>query len=540
MRFHVGQRVPSLVALLAVFCLAIVFSLRYAPPAKIHTDSGGFLYGGWQLLQGKLPYVDFWDHKPPAVFLFNAIGLSLGAGYWGVWAFETLLFASSLTFFSAAVKKRFGVFASAIAAIVLVFGARNRFFLMSGNFTESYAVCFSMFILAGLLWQSRHVAVWFMMGMAGATIFFTKQSCIAVPFAVGVTLGWMALAKNSGEARRACVAYFSGALTLLTIGILLMAAFGILPEFWDTNFVFNRVYVVERNVRLSRGILRRICLELYMYDPTGVLHLSFFVLMATSLRLLLRRTLASPPKTLGLEPTILLALVLEFFFASLPFRFHPHYFIGTFPLIALGVAIWYDTVRRLVAKLPLPETAKYIRVTVVTCMACLAIPAFSGPLSIWTTPDFIRDALLHRYATHDPELFNYLATKNASSPLLMWGSGVCWNFIAQRPSPSRYSFLAPLVHPGYGQADRFQEFLRDLKAHPDTIIVDTMTGTINALEKKDTLVEDEEQDLCRPIPTDLMEQLRAYVSKEYRVDVVFSKMAWYDRWVAYVPRKMGK
>ena len=39
------------------------------------TDNGVFLYGGQQLLAGKTPYLDFWDHKGPLIYFINAIGL---------------------------------------------------------------------------------------------------------------------------------------------------------------------------------------------------------------------------------------------------------------------------------------------------------------------------------------------------------------------------------------------------------------------------------------------------------------------------------
>ena len=57
-------------------------------------DNGVFLYGGQQILLGKIPYLDFWDHKGPLIHYINALGLYLGNGYrWGVWGIEFIFLA---------------------------------------------------------------------------------------------------------------------------------------------------------------------------------------------------------------------------------------------------------------------------------------------------------------------------------------------------------------------------------------------------------------------------------------------------------------
>ncbi len=40
-------------------------------------DSGVFLYVGWRLLNGDIPYRDVWDHKPPLIYFVDALGIAL-------------------------------------------------------------------------------------------------------------------------------------------------------------------------------------------------------------------------------------------------------------------------------------------------------------------------------------------------------------------------------------------------------------------------------------------------------------------------------
>ncbi len=65
--------------------------LSVAPPFRgvPGRDSGVFLYVASMLLRGKLPYRDVWDHKPPAIYYLDALGLALGGrSTWGVWAIQ--------------------------------------------------------------------------------------------------------------------------------------------------------------------------------------------------------------------------------------------------------------------------------------------------------------------------------------------------------------------------------------------------------------------------------------------------------------------
>ena len=531
----IKSRLVSAGALALVLAAATVLSLRYMPPTWIGADSGGFLYGGWQLLEGKLPYVDFWDHKPPATFLLNAAGLSLGAGAWGVWLVETVLFAGSLGLFSMAIARKFGPCASAIGVVVLLFSARNGFFFQGGNFSEGYSLCFSTAILAGLLFQPRHWFAWFLMGVAGGIIGFTKQSCTAVPLAAAVTLLGAAFAGKTSEAKRYCIAFLSGGLSVVVVAILAMASLGILHEFWDTNFVFSRIYIAEAAHGLD--LLHRFNHQISAYGERGVFNVSVFVFIGTMLRMFLRRRANDSPVGMLVEPTVLLALIIEFWFISMPYRFYGHYFLGLFPLLATGFALWYDTLVGFVSELkPASRVRNVGAVGLGTLMAFLM---FSGPLSIFGYPGILLYAVTARGAPEDQEVLQYLTTADPSSPLLMWGHETKWNFISRRASPSRYSFIAPLVRPAYQQEARLQELLRDLRAHPDTIIIDSLSRSVNGLGTNESLSDATDQtgndgppDPLRPLPRGVIDQLRTYVSREYQVDKVFS-----NKWVAYTPRR---
>ncbi|MCX6069001.1 MAG: hypothetical protein NT121_25185 [Chloroflexi bacterium] len=78
-------------ALELLLLLAIVFAvlLPFSPvnsqsvPSR---DSGVFLYTGWRVLHGEIPYLQLWDHKPPVIYYLDALGLLLTPeSIWGIW-----------------------------------------------------------------------------------------------------------------------------------------------------------------------------------------------------------------------------------------------------------------------------------------------------------------------------------------------------------------------------------------------------------------------------------------------------------------------
>jgi hypothetical protein len=82
-------------------------------------DPGVFLYVGWRILNGEVPYKDVWDHKPPVIYYLNALGLALTENSrWGVWIIEFIfLFLAAMVGFRL-LKKHFGFYPSIISQLL--------------------------------------------------------------------------------------------------------------------------------------------------------------------------------------------------------------------------------------------------------------------------------------------------------------------------------------------------------------------------------------------------------------------------------------
>lgn len=144
--FSVRSQKMIRIALLCLLAVAVTFLLVTSFIRPIAQDEGVFLTIGNSLASGKVPYSDFFDHKPPGIYyLFSLIALTFGKN---ILVFRVVLllanlFSALLVFFIAIkIKKGTEVFAALLFLISLIFFEGNYlvaepflvFFLLLGLF----------------------------------------------------------------------------------------------------------------------------------------------------------------------------------------------------------------------------------------------------------------------------------------------------------------------------------------------------------------------------------------------------------------------
>jgi hypothetical protein len=118
---HLFLTLGLFAAVLGFLCVLFYgTSVSYLYPAfsydPVDVDGNFFMFTGTQVLAGKIPYLDFFDHKGVLVFYFNALGMAMG-GRNGV-IFLNFLFVSLGYFF--------------LLLTVHYLGYRGKAFLFSG------------------------------------------------------------------------------------------------------------------------------------------------------------------------------------------------------------------------------------------------------------------------------------------------------------------------------------------------------------------------------------------------------------------------
>lgn len=475
-------------------------------------DSGVFHYAGKCMLAGQKPYVDFWDHKPPVIYLLNAGGLALGFDRWGVWLIETLLFALSSATLFAALRKPLALPAALAGMAAAMLTLRCGTYFLGGNLTESYVSSFQMFLLAGLVGNSSRLWSWIGMGVCAGLIAFTKQSCVVLPVAGGMALLTAALVRRCRRNWSVLGSYLLGGCATAAAIAAWMFWAGILKEFWDCNFVFNRVYVEAGGFPDAPGKRQGALAILWgmgMFAPAGAA-------MLGCLLCVIRGSQRNFPRLAA--GVVLASIPLELAAISLPGTFYGHYFLSLFPMVGVGIALLVEAaLGRHSFRSGLAGWRWVLASAIVTLPLVKPLGLLPEKFKTLRTPSADIDAAMRDYLCVD-----------AGRPLLVWGAETRWNFLSRRLAPSRYVYNYPLCYPKYDQAKRFAEFLDALRRHPDTLIVDADALTHNSLRGR---LPNPAPTVAPEIPPELMAKLREHLAEKYQPDRVFA-----NGWVAYRPK----
>ena len=129
--------------------LLLLFQSTFAPRAGKAPllDSSVYMYTGWMMKQGFLPYLNVWDNKGPVFYLMEMLGIS--GGTLTLWLFEGLLLFIAFVFcykmFKLYVNKNIAIVSTLFLLLSMVF-VFDR-----GNLVEEFALpfCFiALYILA--------------------------------------------------------------------------------------------------------------------------------------------------------------------------------------------------------------------------------------------------------------------------------------------------------------------------------------------------------------------------------------------------------
>jgi 4-amino-4-deoxy-L-arabinose transferase-like glycosyltransferase len=237
-------------------------SINYISAAKADYDSGVFVSSGYFLLEGKVLYKDFWDHKPPMVHFLNAAALSLGGRsinsvrmmerYFAVFGGAAFFFVVYLLF-----KNMWLSFFSSIFYLMHFF---RPSVLEGGNLAEEYG---AVFVMGGILFailsnetKRFSLPANFISGMFFAAAFFTKEPFLfsAIPWFV-----YLILYKDFDYInilKRASV-FISGAVLIFAVILFYLINNDALRD-WIDVLSFDRVYasIFSRKLTMAARVLK--------------------------------------------------------------------------------------------------------------------------------------------------------------------------------------------------------------------------------------------------------------------------------------------
>ncbi|OGM08169.1 hypothetical protein A2159_01665 [Candidatus Woesebacteria bacterium RBG_13_34_9] len=453
-------------------------------------DSGVFLNVARQVLDGKIPYIHLWDHKPPLIYFINALALLIdNKSLFGLWFLEFLFLSASTIVCYFLLKKSFrkgsAIFGTTI--FLLTFAK----LLTGGNYTEEYALLFQFLILLFFVLAEKENKYRFypFIGIFSALIFLLKINAIGITISIILYLIIQKIISNKkSHLIKKFLDMSLGFIFVLAIILLYLLFKKAFDEFIDQVFKYNFIY---QKVQIQNKFNAIYNFFKIIYPTSILLIFSYLINLYIFFR--------EKNKTSILNALIIILFPIELILISLSGRDYWHYYICLLPSIAILIAsLISNPVNYFSSFLKKHGLGK--KLLLITVYILLGIIYLKPIYSLVYKNLSLEYRLIGR--DFKPRTFRFnnfeekqdtidLINKTTSSndPILIYGSESALYFITQRNSPTRYFYQYPLFIKGYVNESKINEFLTDLKNNMPKIIIDASTSTADIGAEKSYLLE---------------------------------------------------
>jgi len=510
----------SVVLYIFLFVLtALVLDLGNPLFDKPSRDGGFFLYAGHQILDGKIPYRDFWDNKGPSIFYINAMGLWLGGGSrWGVWMVEYLCIFGTFLILVHALSKRWGQGAALFGVTMAGLGLRVA--LGYGNYTEEYALLFNAMGLSlffSMVETEKNYWKYFWIGaLSGLSFTFRANNIGGI---LGIMIAVILLygsTHNAVDALKIVLATLVGFAVPFVLWMLYFALLGDVTEMVYGWITFNFSYSAAKDrewIDLLGG-----------FGRYGISWYGWFTLLTWSL-LYLRALIALARRKLKLsffEIFLLFWFLVEIQLSSLSGRNFTHYYISWTLAVAVYSAFAFAKLWQMVFKVPSRQSwsDEKLGVLVSTTLVVMmfVISPFMGMRYRYTVSQLFAHADAMEYV--DPISAYIRENTHPGDFVLTWYPELGINFMAGRATPVKYLYY-PLFIAGSLTREIESVYIAGLIANRPELILDCsrMVNAIPSLNPAVRRAQYSTSDIVKKMNIyPGMGEIFSFVNKNYHIE----------------------
>ena len=478
-------------------------------------DYAIFAYFGQQILRGKMPYRDLWDHKPPLIFYFDALGLKLtGGSLVGIWLLEVILFFLGGLILLRLLKRYFPKW---ISITILSLGMLHYVRVFDfGNYTEELSLIFVICALALFFSGKRCSQIrlfGFLNGVLCGLAFTCKQNTVGcwAAFFLLELISSIPFDKNSSTNRRFIKYWLHTGIGFLLVNAGWVCYFSVnhaLRAYWDVAFRFNFLYADK-----SSDSRLACAWTTLTFLPSVSPFLLFCFLSWFPAAYEMCRTGKTFIRGNVLTAWAVLALPLELILAGLSGMNYQHYFILCITPAIIPAAYVLKVLTEKV-----PSKRWYIKPTV-----CLTLCAASFPLVRCFSDNYMPRTPSSYTKTRD----YLLSETDPDRSILVWGSRTAIYVMSERYAPTAYFNERPLyLFPGEIQESQWHELLNDLIKDPPQVIIYTHDTALPFIKTGHghCTIPDDAQDYAVPV--------YQFFCDNYRYNTTINP-EFYDAWDIY-------
>jgi hypothetical protein len=429
----------------------------------IERDEGSYAYMGHLLLQGGIPYLDFYEMKPPALFYSYALlsGLSGGNLAWmHVWMALLLFVGGMLLFYL--VRRWMDDGAGAVAA--LAYAALTLTAYASG-FSIQAEHLVGFFAIAGL-WaltrglqtgRSRFILLAGVLLCYGLLVkqnglFFALLAISLVPFfhRSENPTQWFANTLRDGGWLAA------GAVIPAAVFGIILGMQGALKEFWFWNVEYPRTYTSTIPWEMGRSLLGNGLKKMYAELPA-------FWVMGGAGTVLIWLTRLSLWKKWAVTGFLLMAALS----VTPGKRFYGHYFLHFFPALAVGAGAVVYALGRWLEPLAGRTLRLVLGPIVLVVLLALTIAARDAYYFRPNFTNILRDTYGSNPFPESRQLADYLnRLYQPGDGLVVFGSEPQIYAYTLAEAPTRHHFMGFLLKGHPREAEWQEEVIRSVEADP--------------------------------------------------------------------------
>ncbi len=520
--------------ILIIFLVLLIFtnSINTLIPSR---DSGTFLYAGKEILQGKIPYKDFWEHKTPLIFLINAFALKLFNGdFWGLWIIELIFLFLSLLLFFILTNKIF-IFNNSIIGLIFISYYLIKF-LEGGNRVEEFAILFQIVILV-LFYNSHNTSkiksikiYSFITGVFTAFLFLLRPNLIGIFLSILITNSFLLLKDNYKKYINNIIFVILG-ISLPIISIIVFFSYkSAIIDFFDQTIIFNIIY--------SDSNIEKKIISILNFIRTNY---NVFILTFIGYILLLKEKKKNIIVTLSS-----IWLPIEIIFSSISGREYKHYYLSL--LIPLIILLIYP-LNKLFSKLDKITNKNIFKISILNVFIIISLYfIFFNKEIIKIFINFdekkpfdrnfnFRSFLYNNFDEHKDTISIIKKETTNYDKIIIWGSEPSLYLISNRVSASKYFYQFRLFHPNYDvDGHHINRFIYEVKYNLPKLIIDASESTYDKdigeysalppLDKEKMLKWKEKSNYKNYY---ILDELVNFIEENY----LFISKTYHNKWLVY-------
>jgi hypothetical protein len=495
---------------LLLWLVALVLSPGNPYLTEIGRDSGVFLYMGARMLAGDSLYVDIWDHKGPAIFFLNAIGLTMVKNSrWGVFFIQFIFLFFAFLSGYLAIKKRWGVASALFGTLTSVYALGQV--LGGGNLTEEYALLFG-FLAIYLFFEEqdkRNLLIPFLIGVLFGLAFLFRANNGGIQISIGLAILISGLIrKNFFETAKKLFGIGLGAIATVGLAALYFIYQGTFSNMIEAAFIYNILDTSGSTNVLSglRAGLKHLGIASYIF-------VAGYIVAVYKLYQFFHQK-KNPDK----ESEILILLVVswpvEVLLSSLSGLNFLHYFICWVPAVFLLSSFAYKTLSKIVFSEKVVAFMTTARANYVFLFVIL-IYSYPTLFDYGTTAQAI---LFNRQSGIDKNsrLADFIRqTTEFEDTVFVWGGEARVNFVTRRLSPTPYTLVTRLLMEHPMNEGISESVYNDIQNNKPALIIDMWRESPDYFPSLDPALR-EQQDTKRIVARfPAYMQLLVYIREHY-------------------------